>query len=160
MRKLVLALGFACACAVAVLAAPFFARAAFGISGEINVAGRLSKRAAQPNTVCFVIAKNMGGVPVAVKRYVNPVFPLRFGIKADDLLLPDSWKEPLELEVEINHHGMVGKLEAGDMFGKSAAPVRYHANRLSITVDKMIAVPGLLALDEDKGSYLFSVPAR
>ncbi|MFA5161498.1 MAG: hypothetical protein WC421_04555 [Elusimicrobiales bacterium] len=161
MKKYVFTLAvIAAAVGAAKLGYPAFMRSAFCISGEVNVSRRLAKLTRAPNTMCYLILKNQGDVPVAIKQFVNPVFPLKFRLTAGDLLLADSWRDPLNLEVRINDHGYIGELQAGDIFAKYDKPVRLRAS-VYITADKMLGVPTLVAHGEsDKGQYLFSSPAR
>jgi len=140
---------------------PAFMRSAFCLSGEINMSHRLLRLTKAPNTVCYLIVKNQCDVPVAIKRYINPVFPLKFRVTAVDLMLADSWDDPLKLEVQVNSHGNIGQIQAGDIFAKYDRTVRLRADNISIFADKMLGVPSLVAHAEpDKGSYLFSIPAR
>jgi hypothetical protein len=140
---------------------PSIERVAFGISGEINVSRRLARNTRAPNTMCYLIVKNQGDVPVAIKRYVNPVFPLHYEITAKDLMLADAWKEPLKVEVRINNHGQVGELQAGDMFSLQSTTVQLHAIGVNMTVDKMLGVPTLMAgATPDKGNFIFTSAAR
>ena len=142
-------------------ASPSIQRVAFGISGEIGVSRRLLRNTKAPNTMCYLIVKNQGDVPVAIKRYVNPVFPLRYTITSKDLMLADAWKEPLKVEVQINSHGKVGELQAGDMFSNETRTVQVHATGVNMTVDKMLGVPTLMAgATPDKGNFIFTSSAR
>ena len=133
----------------------------FNISGKISVSPRLVKNAAKPNTECFIIVKNMVDIPVAVKHVVNPEFPLEFSVKKEDLLLPNGYKDALKLEVQVNNHGQLGKLQPGDMLGRSGIQLSHHASGVQVTVDKMIGVPVLAAATySDKFQYIFKQTAR
>ena len=161
MKKFILSLLIAAFAAAGYLVYPSVMRAAFSVSGEVNLTGRLAKRVTAPNTVCYVVARNAGDVPVAIKRYVNPSFPLKFSITAKDMLLADSWRGPLSLEAQINNRGQVGQLQAGDMFAAKPKSVRFYASNVSLTVDKMLGLPTLMAgVEPDKGSYMFTMSAR
>jgi len=141
---------------------PYVLQALFHVSGTVTVSERLAKRAAKPNTVCFVIVKNMGDVPVAIKRVVNPTFPLNFSVKHKDLILSDSWNQQLKVEVQINDHGKVGVLSAGDMFGSADDTIKLFAKDVVVNVDKMMGVPSLIAsnTEPDKSAYIFRSAAR
>ncbi|MBI2070851.1 MAG: cation-translocating P-type ATPase [Elusimicrobia bacterium] len=59
----------------------------------------LSAVANQPNSVCFLIAKDQWGVPVIIKRWLNPKFPLAFRLSRADLIIPSRpWKGPFYME--------------------------------------------------------------
>jgi len=129
----------------------------FIISGKIEVAERLMKTATATNVSCAVIAKNEADVPIAIKRMVNPSFPLDFSIGKNDLLI-DSFAGNIKLEVQINNHGNLGVLKAGDIFGEAEG--FYTAGRKDIVVvaDKMIGKPTLTAKN-GRGNF-FRTAAR
>lgn len=134
----------------------------FSISGKISVSPRLARNAAKPNTECFIIVKNTVDMPVAVKHVVNPVFPMQFTMKKEDLLLPNGYKDTLKLEVQVNNHGKLGQLQPGDMLGRSGNMLTHNARDVQVTVDKMIGVPTLAANTSysDKFRYIFKQTAR
>ena len=73
------------------------------IAGEISVADvNLSRALAKPNMVCYLFLKDRWDIPIAVKRWVNPQFPLFFRLTPSDLLVPTRpWKGPYALEAAI-----------------------------------------------------------
>src|SRR3954463_1701070 len=71
------------------------------ITGTVNVAPALLGRAQNPNTVLFIVARNAGGVPVAVREIVNPAFPCKFSIGPADLILPGGWGSELTLPARL-----------------------------------------------------------
>jgi len=161
MKKLVFVLCAVLFAGAGYVTYPSLLRYAFNVSGTIEVSPRLARLAAKPNTVCFIVVKNTGDVPVAIHRIVNPAFPMEYRVTSNDLLLPKPWNGPLNVEVQINHHGRVGKLEAGDMLGRIANPVNFYARNVNVTVDRMMEVPTLQAKkNEDKGQAIFSFSAR
>lgn len=97
----------------------------FKLSGKVDIAPALAARAPKTNAVLFVVARNKGGVPVAVHRIVNPEFPASFRMGTQDLLVPRiRRKEPLYLTVEMNTHGNLGQPRSGDLAGALEHPVR------------------------------------
>lgn len=97
----------------------------FKLSGEVDIAPALAGRAARENAVLFVVARNEGGVPLAVHRIVNPGFPARFDMGPQDLLVPGIRRqEPLHMSVELNTHGNLGQPRAGDLAGRLDGTVR------------------------------------
>jgi hypothetical protein len=87
----------------------------------------------------FIVAKNLGGVPLAVKRIVNPQFPVAYTLGAEDLVVPGtSPKEPLRVEVEINTHGDVGNPHRGDLLGSYPEQVFPGDRRIYIVVDRQL----------------------
>jgi len=161
MKKLISLLVLAVVSAAGYIMYPVFGRGLFGLSGTVSISPRLSRYAAQPNEVCYVILKNAGGMPVAVKRYVNPDFPLHFSVKPSDFIMADAWKDTLSVEVQINSHGKIGKLETGDMFGSYGKPIALRSDKVAVTVDKMLGMPTLIASARDeKFRYIFRSSAR
>ena len=149
---------------VAYLGHPAFLRSAFHISGVIHISPELARRASHPNTVLFIIAKNTADIPVAVKRVVNPVFPLDFNVSPEDLLLPDPWRGRLRLEAQLNDHGQAGDMRPGDMTGNLKNPVYLRKNDIHITIDKMneISSPRHASAFKKRrrGDRLFDHPPR
>jgi len=142
---------------------PVFLRHAFHISGTVHITPRLQEKSERPNTVLFIIAKNDANIPVAMKRVVNPVFPMRFMIGADDLILPEPWRDNLRIEVSLNDHGQVGDMRPGDMIGGLETPVYFWARNVQLTIDKMIDLPSLRSSSLSsarRGEWIFAQPSR
>jgi hypothetical protein len=71
--------------------------------------------------VLFIIAKNAGGVPVAVHRIVNPDFPAPFKMSPQDLLVPGIRRhERLTIVARLNAHGILSAPKPGDLEGRSS----------------------------------------
>jgi len=129
----------------------------FLISGKVEVSSRLEKRAEMPNNTCSIVVKNEADVPVAIKRLINPKFPLDFEIEEKDLLI-DAFGNNLKMEVYINNHGKLGVLEAGDIFSEKIDGYNPHSRNIVLTADKMIGMPRLAA--NSKGKNIFKTAAR
>lgn len=111
----------------------------FHISGTITVASSLQDKAPRPNLVLFIIAKNGGSVPVAVRRIVNPQFPLEFSLDTQDLLVPGRWPGgPLTVEVQMNSHGNVGQPKSGDLEGTASTPVAPEQGGVYIVINRRV----------------------
>ena len=102
---------------------PFALRAFFLLSGTVEITSNLAERAARPNTMLFLVAKNEGGVPIAVKKIINPVLPLEFQMTPADLIMPDILTKNVYLEAYLNSHGELGALKKGDLSGSIRKPV-------------------------------------
>ena len=108
----------------------------FKLTGEVDIAPALAARAPKLNAVLFVVARNEGGVPLAVHRIVNPEFPAPFAMGPQDLLVPGIRRqELLHMSVEMNTHGNLGQPKPGDLAGKLIAPVRPGTRGVHLTVD-------------------------
>ena len=111
----------------------------FSISGTITLASNLNRKAVQENSVLFVVALNRGGVPVAVRRIVNPQFPVSFTMTPEDLIVPaPKGQEPLLLRVQMNSHGNVGTPLRGDLEGALPDPVSPVSHGVHIVIDRQV----------------------
>lgn len=114
----------------------------FNVTGTVTVPERLAKVAEADNNSCAIIVKNAADVPVAIKRVVNPKFPLEFKLGEDDLLASDVAGE-LKLEVQINNHGKLGVIKEGDIFGAAEGSIKPNAQNVLVQADKMTGMPKL-----------------
>jgi hypothetical protein len=89
--------------------------------------------------VLFIVVKNRGGVPVAVKRIVNPQFPVEFKVVSADLLVPGTAPDDaLSVEVQMNTHGNAGKAVKGDLGGDYPDPVYAGSRGVHVVIDKQL----------------------
>jgi hypothetical protein len=110
----------------------------FSLSGTVDIAPRLRERAPKTNAMLFVVAENEGGVPVAVRRIVNPDFPAAFTMGSDDLLVPEVRRqEPLKLHVEMNTHGDIGHAQSGDLEGDAPGLWAPGAAGIKVVLDRV-----------------------
>ncbi|MDD5627962.1 MAG: hypothetical protein PHU21_02780 [Elusimicrobia bacterium] len=127
----------ALALAAALLAA--CGRGEFRLSGSVTIASALQRKAPRDNAVMFIIARNRGGVPVAVQRIVNPQFPVKFTFRSEDLIMPEVRPDtPLDIEVEMNAHGRLGQPQKGDLEGRHPSPVFPGERRVHIVIDRQV----------------------
>lgn len=111
----------------------------FRVSGTITLASNMRAKAPKSNSVLFIVAKNMGGVPVAVRRIVNPQFPVSFSLTDEDLLVPGSRpKDALLIQVQMNTHGNVGEPVPGDLEGDNHEPVYSGERGVHIVIDRQV----------------------
>ncbi|MHB0995793.1 MAG: c-type cytochrome biogenesis protein CcmI/CycH [Elusimicrobiales bacterium] len=137
MLKRVFWLGLA---AAAVFAAwrygyPIALRSLFRISGTVSVAGPLLPSLPGPNSMLFVVAVNEGGVPVAVKKIINPVFPAEFEMTSSSLIMPDLLTRKVYLEAVLNTHGQLGAPRRGGLKGSFRERVSIRQKDLDLTLD-------------------------
>ena len=114
----------------------------FNVTGTVTVPQRLEKVAHADNNSCAIIVKNAADVPVAIKRIVNPKFPLQFELGEEDLLASTIEGE-LKLEVQINNHGKLGVIKEGDIFGAASGVIKPNAKDVLVQADKMTGMPKL-----------------
>lgn len=111
----------------------------FRLSGVVEIAPELEARAPKTNSVLFVIAKNAGGVPVAVHRIVNPDFPAAYSMSPKDLIVPAIRRnEPLYLVARLNAHGNLGAPKPGDLEGRTPKTARPGERGVTIRLDKAL----------------------
>lgn len=109
----------------------------FRVTGTVHMAPALSERAPKSNVALFLVAKNAGGVPVAVHRIVNPEFPASFEMDHHDLLVPALRRnEELTLSAEMNTHGNVGAPRAGDYAGRTSGTIRSGSRGVRVLIDR------------------------
>ncbi len=157
MKKILIAATAASVIACAFCLARTVQEGRFNITGTVNVPERLVKIAQADNNSCSIIVKNEADVPVAIKRVVNPKFPLAFHMGEEDLLAPEL-EGNLKLEVQINNHGKLGVLKEGDIFGSSKDLIKPNAKNIIVEADKMTGMPRL-AKGSTRGNF-FRTAAR
>lgn len=128
----------------------------FNMAGTIQVPERLLSLAQADNNSCAIIVKNEADVPVAIKRVVNPKFPLSFTLGEEDLLT-ESVGNDLKLEVQINSHGQLGVIKEGDVFGNVEGFVTAHAKDVVVQADKTM---GKVQLAKNVKGNFFRTAAR
>lgn len=106
----------------------------FKVSGTVKM--RASDVPPLPvNTMLFVVAKNESGVPVAVKKIINPVFPLNFEMTPSNLIMPDLLTRRVYLEAFLNMHGRLGVFGKNDFKGEYGAPVAVRSKGIGIQLE-------------------------
>ena len=128
----------------------------FNISGTVIVPERLTALAQADNNACAIIVKNEADVPVAIKRVVDPKFPLVFSLGEEDLLT-ESVEGELKLEVQINSHGQLGYIKQGDIFGESVQRVKPNAKDVIVQAYKTM---GRVQLARNVKGNFFRTAAR
>ncbi len=87
----------------------------------------------------FIIVKDAGGTPIAVKRIVNPRFPVFYKLGSDDLLLPDAHlKYPLTVEAQLSYKGKIGPPAPGDFVGVYPNSVSPRQGRVGIVINRYL----------------------
>ena len=117
---------------------------------------RLASQAQADNNACAIIVKNAADVPVAIKRIVDPKFPLAFTMGEDDLLT-ESIDGELKLEVQINNHGQLGLVKQGDIFGTYEERLKPNSKDIVVEADKTL---GRVQLARNVKGNFFRTAAR
>ncbi len=114
---------------------PFALRALFLLQGTAQITSDLAERAAKPNTMLFLVAKNEDGMTVAVQKIINPVFPLDFQMTPSNLIMPDILTKKVYLEAFLNNHGQLGVLKNGDLTGSVKKPIFIFTKHHILVID-------------------------
>ncbi len=128
----------------------------FNLTGTVEVPQRLLSLAQADNNSCAIIVKNEADVPVAIKRVVNPKFPLQFTLGEEDLLT-ESVNGELKVEVQINSHGQLGIIKEGDVFGAAEGLVTANAKNVVVEAGKTL---GKVQLAKNVKGNFFRTAAR
>lgn len=129
----------------------------FNLAGKVEVAPRLLKSAQANNISCSIVVKNEADVPVAIKRFINPQFPLEFSLDKRDLLI-EGYQGNLKVEAQINSHGKLGVLQSGDIFTEESKTYVSGQKDIVIVADKMMGKPTLAGV-RNRGNF-FRTAAR
>jgi len=156
MKKLFILLAVCSAGAYFFCASRHVEEGRFSLAGTITVPERLVSMAQADNNSCAIVVKNEADVPVAIKRIINPKFPLEFAMSEEDLLA-EKVDGDLKLEVQINNHGRLGVLKKGDIFGSVEGTVHATDKNVVVQADKTLG-PVQLARNV-KGNF-FRTAAR
>jgi hypothetical protein len=114
-------------------------RGNLAISGSITVSGNLINEVMHREESLFIVVKDAGGTPIAVKRIVNPQFPVFYKINSDDLLLPDAHlKYPLTVEAQLSAKGKIGPPAPGDFVGIHPNSVSPRQSRVGIVINRYL----------------------
>ena len=156
MKKIFITAAAASLVACAFCLARTVSEGRFNISGTVTVPERLASMAQADNNSCAIIVKNEADVPVAIKRVVNPKFPLAFTMGEEDLLAANL-DGNLKLEVQINNHGQLGVVKQGDIFGSADGAIKPNAKNVTVAADKTL---GRVQLAHNVKGNFFRTAAR
>jgi hypothetical protein len=91
----------------------------FVLNGVVRVHPQFQDRTERPNTVLLVIARDRGGIPVAMQRYINPEFPVHFTLSREDMVLPGlTVPSRVKIQASLNTHPVYAS-EFIEQVGKS-----------------------------------------
>ena len=109
------------------------------VRGTVEIADELRERV-RPGGVLFVIARSEGGgPPLAVKRVVDPEFPLDFEIGPGDRMIEQMpFAGPLRLSARLDADGNATTRNPGDLQGSVEAPVEPGAEGVRIRIDEAL----------------------
>ena len=90
-----------------------------GVSGTIRLASDLGE-AVSPGAVLFIILRQGGGPPLAVKRVSQPRFPLAYSVGEEDRMIAEegAFEGSVDIVARLDRDGVAGPPEPGDMEGR------------------------------------------
>lgn len=156
MKKILLAVALVSVIICAICSTRTVREKRFSISGTVTVPERLVAMAQADNNSCAIIVKNEADVPIAIKRVVNPKFPLEFTLSEADLLTA-SVEGNLKMEVQINSHGQLGIIKQGDIFGTCEEILNPNTQQVVVAADKTL---GRVQLAKNVKGNFFRTAAR
>ena len=109
------------------------------ISGLITMAAELQPKVSRPTTV-FIIARKDVGPPLAVKKIVDPTFPLAYVLSAEDAMFPGTpFQGEVKVTARIDKDGNAGPAQPGDLEGvASQNPARVGDRNVDIVINKAL----------------------
>ncbi|MDA8130060.1 MAG: hypothetical protein M0011_01005 [Elusimicrobia bacterium] len=107
----------------------------FRVSGTVTVSEGLLPGLPGANSMLFIVARNEGGVPVAVRKVINPVFPYEFELTSSSLIMPDLLTRRLYLEAALNTHGRLEDPKKGDLKGARSENSYFISKGQDIVLD-------------------------
>ena len=110
----------------------------FRISGVVEISETLRPAMPGPNSTLFLVALNEGGVPVAVKKVINPVFPVKFEMTPSNLIMPDLLTRKLYLNALMNTHGQLNSPRKGDLKGEVKARIGFRDKGVVFAIDSAV----------------------
>jgi tetratricopeptide (TPR) repeat protein len=95
-----------------------------GVSAAISGTIRLIAEPSPPlpeGAALFIIARTGSGPPLAVKRMVNPQFPVHYTLGTEEVMLPgQALTGMVNMSARVQTSGTVGPLQPGDLVGHYA----------------------------------------
>ena len=110
----------------------------FRVSGTVGISESLRPALPGPNSMLFLVALNEGGVPVAVKKVINPVFPVKFEMTPANLIMPDLLTRKLFLSALMNTHGQLNSPRRGDLKGEVRARIGFRDKGITFALDTVV----------------------
>jgi cytochrome c-type biogenesis protein CcmH len=109
------------------------------IRGTIQLAAELGD-AVPPGAVLFVIARRGdAGPPLAVKRVLDPRFPMDFTLGPEDRMIQAMpFVGPLMVTARVDADGNATTRAPGDLQGAAAGPVDPGATGVQVTLDERL----------------------
>lgn len=107
------------------------------IRGTIGVRPELEARA-QGKAALFIIVRDAAGSLVAVRRVLEPQFPLRYRIGPEDAMISGTLLQgSVQVSARLSQSGRAGPAEPGDLEGEHPARVQAGEGQVDITLSRV-----------------------
>lgn len=108
------------------------------ISGQILMEDGLSDKVIA-GSVLFIIARKEVGPPLAVKRVLQPQFPLTYSLSESDAMIPGTvFQGEMLVKARLDADGNAGPLASGDMTGETSRTVAVGTSGVDIMIDTWV----------------------
>lgn len=101
---------------------------------EINISAP-SQEHFTPNSILLISVKNEKGIPVGLKKIIDPLFPLKTKISRKDIFLPGLITSKIEISAEMNMSGMVGVKEKGSFYCSKPVKTFFLSSEKKVDMD-------------------------
>jgi cytochrome c-type biogenesis protein CcmH len=107
------------------------------LGGTISVAQELRGRLAAGDTL-FIILRKGPGAPFAVKRIQGPLFPLRYQVGPEDVMMAGTpFEGQVTVSARVSRRGGAGPAEPGDLEGEHPGSVAIGARGVDIVISRV-----------------------
>lgn len=109
------------------------------ITGLITVAPDLQSHLQSTGTL-FIIARKDVGPPLAVKKIVNPTFPLPYALTDQDVMFPGTpFQGEVTISARLDRDGYAGPAQPGDLEGTTQkTPARVGDRNVDILINRAL----------------------
>ncbi len=87
------------------------------IHGKIDIKNEF-KSEIKPNAMLYITLHNNHGIIFAVKKVINPVFPVEFKITRKNVLYPQLVTPKCKIKAVLNYDGKIDDIKPGDIYSK------------------------------------------
>ncbi|MBI4537456.1 MAG: hypothetical protein HY712_05815 [candidate division NC10 bacterium] len=93
---------------------------------------------AQGKAALFIIVRDAAGSLVAVRRVLEPQFPLRYRIGPEDAMISGTLLQgSVQVSARLSQSGRAGPAEPGDLEGEHPARVQAGEGQVDITLSRV-----------------------
>ncbi len=121
---------------------PEFGSPKESVSGTIRMSGDLPVEAWRTRTLFIILEREEGGPPIAVQRLVETMFPYRYVITKDDVMIRgQKFSGRVRVRARLDADGVPGPLSRGDFGGRAPHLVSVGARNVDVLIDEAGTAP-------------------